>query len=327
MLQRNSRDRRLTVYALREVQLPLVALLLFGGCAAKLIQLIRVGAVDAGVGPAVLLPTRLRWPLAITICALECGLGAGLIVTAGSVGAGRPAFAIRLGTGLLFLIATSALIELRASRPDVGCGCFGDFSITPVSGRVIARSALLAAASLATIGLHPINVAKPGAVPELVVAGVLELAVLGALSPEIGQALIRLGYSEPCELHDVPAARTISALHRTKQWRKTAQLITGDLPVDVWRELCWRYVVYPSSYADGLAEVVFAVSLRQRRPAVRYAFVHSATGRQLPGPSLPARRGAKQAPVLQGPGWGAASLADAVRRDLAQDGLPVSTDL
>jgi hypothetical protein len=272
------------VHALREVQIPLVAALLLGGCVAKLIQLIRVGAVDAGVGPAVLLPSRLRWPLAISVCALECGLGVGLIVTAGGLGAGRAAFAVRLGTGLLFLIATSALIELRASRPDIGCGCFGDFSATPVSGRAIARSALLAAASLATIGLRPISLAKPGAVPELVVGGVLELIVLGALSPELGQALIRLGYSEPCELHDVPAPRTVAALHRSKQWRKTSPLIAADVPVDVWRELCWRYIVYPSSYADGLAEIVFAVSLRQRRPAVRYAFVHAVTGKQLPAP-------------------------------------------
>ncbi len=312
--------------ALREVQIPLVAALLFGGCAAKLVQLIRVGAVDAGVGPTVLLPTRLRWPLAIAICALECGLGVGLILTAGSLGGDRAAFAVRLGTGLLFLIATSALIELRATRPDIGCGCFGDYSTAPVSGRAIARAALLAAASLSTIGLRPISLAKPGAVPELVVAGAVELIVLGALSPELGQALIRLGYSEPCELHDVPAPRTIAALHRSKQWRKASPLIADDLPVDVWRELCWRYIVYPSSYADGLAEVVFAVSLRQRRPAVRYAFVHAATGRQLPGPELPGRRRARRTSVLQDPSW-AATLAAPVGRDLAQDGLPLSTDL
>jgi hypothetical protein len=315
------------VNAVREVQIPLVAALLFGGCAAKLIQLIRAGAVDAGMGPGVLLATRLRWPLAITVCALECGLGAGLIVTAGSEGLARAALAVRLGTGLMFLIATSALIELRASRPDVGCGCFGDFSTTPVSARAIARPALLAAASLATIGLRPVDLAKPGAVPQLVIAGVLELLVLGALSPELGQALIRLGYSEPCELHDVPTAKTMAALHRSKQWRKTGPLITDDVPVDVWRELCWRYVVYPTSYADGRAEVVFAVSL-QRRPAVRYAFVHAASGQRLPGPELPTRRGARPTSVMQNTGWATASLAAAVPGDLARTVcrfLPISS--
>jgi hypothetical protein len=315
------------VNAVREVQIPLVAALLLGGCVAKLIQLARLGAVEAGVGPAVLLPKRLRWPLAIAICALECGLAAGLIVTAGSLGAGRAAFGVRLGTGLLFLVATCALIELRASRPDIGCGCFGDFSTTPVSARTIARSALLAAASLATIGLRPISQARPGAVPELVVTGVLELLVLAALSPELGQALIRLGYSEPCELHDVPTARTVAALHRSKPWHKASPLITDDLPVDVWRELCWRYLVFPTSYADGRAEVVFAVSLRQRRPAVRYAFVHAATGQQLPAPETQPRRGAGWVAALRGPGWAAAGPAGALRHDLAHDGLPFSTDL
>lgn len=313
--------------ALREVQIPLIAALLLGGCAAKLIQLARAGAIDPGQGPAVLLPRRLRWPLAITICALECGLGVGLIITAGSLGAGRVAFGVRLVTCLMFLVATCALIEVRASRPDVGCGCFGDFSTTPVSWRAIARSALLAIASLATIGLPAINLARPGAVPELIVAGVLELLVLAGLSPELGQALIRLGYSEPCELHDVPTAKTMAALRRSKQWRKAGSLITDDLPVDVWRELCWRYLVYPTSYADGHAEIVFAVSLKQRRPAVRYAFVHAVTGQQLPGPQLQGPHRAGWAAALRRPGWTTASLADAVRGDLAQDGLPLSSDL
>jgi Methylamine utilisation protein MauE len=252
--------------ALHEVQIPLVAALLLCGSLAKLIQLIRTGTVDTGLGPAVLFPTRLRWPMAIAVSVIECAIGVGLIVTAGDLGAGVPATAVRLAAGLLFLVATSALIELWASRPDVGCGCFGDFSTTPVSIRTIARSALLAAASLWTIGMQPLKLPHGFDLAELVIAGLAELVVLGALSPEIGEALIRLGYSEPCELHDVPVDRTTSALHRSKQWRRTRPLITADLPADVWRELCWRYLVYPTSYADGKADIVFAVSLRPGRP-------------------------------------------------------------
>jgi hypothetical protein len=99
----------------------------------------------------------------MTMCAIECGLGIGLIVTAGKIGAGAPATCVRLGAGLLFLVATSALIELRAQKPDVGCGCFGDFSTAPVSGRTMARSAFLAAAALSTIDLPPITPPDRGA--------------------------------------------------------------------------------------------------------------------------------------------------------------------
>ena len=100
-----------------------------------------------------------------------------------------------------------------------------------------------------------------------------ELVLIGALSPEVGEGLIRLGYSEPCELRDMPATRTLMALRRSKQWRRYAGLITSDVPADVWRELCWRYVVYPSSYDGRPADLVFAVFLQQRRPAIHAALV------------------------------------------------------
>ena len=39
----------------------------------------------------------------------------------------------------------------------------------------------------------------------------------------------------------------------------------------MWRELCWRYVVFPC-LQDGIdAEVVFAVQLKRRRPLVQAA--------------------------------------------------------
>jgi hypothetical protein len=310
--------------ALREVQIPLIAALLLCGSLAKLIQLIRTGAVDTGLGPAVLFPTRLRWPMAIAVSVIECAIGVGLILTAGQLGTGAPATAVRLAAGLLFLVATSALIELWTSRADVGCGCFGDFSTTPVSLRTIGRSALLAAASLWTIGMRPLAPPHGGAVAELVIAGLAELVVLGALSPEIGEALIRLGYSEPCELHDVPVDRTTSALHRSKQWRRARSLIASDLPADVWRELCWRYLVYPARDADGKADIVFAVALRSRRPAVKYAVVHRSTGQPLPSPTPTA--GGRKAARRMHPARILSALTSPRRRS-GQPDMPLSTDL
>src|ERR1022692_4756250 len=72
----------------------------------------------------------------------------------------------------------------------------------------------------------------------------LELVVIAGLSPELGEALVKLGYSEPCELRIVPTERTITALRRSKQWRRHAGLLTAEVPVDIWRELCWRYLVF-----------------------------------------------------------------------------------
>jgi hypothetical protein len=279
--------------AIGEVQIPLLAVMLLLGCGAKLRRVLRTGSIDEGLGPTALFPMRLRRPVAIIVCALEGGLGLGLILTAlRSLGPEDLATTVRAGTALLFLIATTALVELRQTRPDVGCGCFGDFSTAPVSGRTITRSALLTASALATIGLGPIR-HLPSERAAFGMLGVFcaELLLIAALSPEVGEGLIRLGYSEPCEVRTVPTARTLTLLRRSKSWRRYADLVTADLPVDVWRELCWRYVVYPATYLDEPAEIVFAVFLQQRRPAVHAALVDGVTGLPVPWPS--ARRSAR----------------------------------
>jgi hypothetical protein len=275
---------------LREIQIPLLSAMLLGGCATKFARALRVGSMDAGLGPTALFPMRLRKPVAMAMCALELGLGVGLILTAGSIGRGAPATCVRLGTGLLFLVATCSLLELRTARPDIGCGCFGDFSHSPVDWRTVARSALLAVAALVTIGLNRLEPphSKPGAVLLLGIL-VAELAALASLSPELGEALVRLGYSEPCELRIVPPDRTLTALRRSSQWRRHVGLLTADVPVDVWREMCWRYLVFPAQYGDRDAEIVFAVFLRQRRPLIHSAMVDAATGDAVPGTSMPAR--------------------------------------
>ncbi len=276
--------------AIRDVQIPLIALLMLGACTAKLAGTLRTWSVDDGLGPTALFPMRTRRPLAMVLCGVECGLGFGLILTAGRIGSGAPANCIRLGSGLMFLVATSALLELRATRPDVGCGCFGDFSTAPVSGRTLVRSALLSAAALSTVGLGPISLPRPGSdTARLLIIMMTELIVLAALSPELGEALVRLGYSEPCELRSLPADRTIAALRRSKQWRRQAGFITADVPTDIWRELCWRYVVFPARCGERRTEVVFAIFLKHRRPAIHAAMVDATTAEQVPWPAAPGR--------------------------------------
>jgi hypothetical protein len=285
------------VTAIREVQIPLLSALLLGGCAAKAVRVLRTGSAQAGLGPTALFPMRMRRPLAIGLCAAELSAGAGLIATAGRLGRGELANVVRLGTALLFLVATCALIELRSARPDLGCGCFGDLSKTPVGGRALARSALLAAAALATVGLPPLRPPRPGADAITPLAVLLaELVLIAALSPEIGESLVRLGYSEPCELRHVPVERTLAALRRSYAWRKYAGVITRPQPSDVWRELCWRYVVFPARVSGRDADAVFAVYLKQRRPIIMTALVDSMTGEALPLPVTAGKR-TDQAPA------------------------------
>jgi Methylamine utilisation protein MauE len=272
--------------SLREVQIPLLAAMLLGACGMKLVHVLRVRSVGETFGPTALFPAHLRRPAALALCFVEFVLGAGLILTAG-IGTTPAGTSIRLASCLFFVVATCALIELRVNRPEAGCGCFGDFSTAPVGLRTLARSALLALGGLATIELKPAPTVTHANAVQLVTLLVAEMLLIGALSPEIGEGLIRLGYYEPCEFRHVPSQRTMVALRRSRPWRRYSRLITSDAPADIWRELCWRYVVYPSSHDGRPADLVFAIHLQQRRPAVRAALVDSATGQTLPWPVAP----------------------------------------
>jgi hypothetical protein len=283
---------------LQDVQPPLIAVILIGGCLAKLGRVLRAGSAGASLGPAQLLPPRLRRPLAMLICPFEMALGLALLVTMFPVvtRSGVALFAPRAATGAriaataFFLVCVAALAELRGRRPDLGCGCFGDFSTQPAGWRSIARAALLSGAALISIE-SPALYLPPRGHGALLFLGVVcaELALIAVLSPEISEALLRLGYPDPCELRELPAERTLAALRRSSQWRLHAQAITTELPIDMWRELCWRYVVYPCRLDGENAEVVFAVYLRRRRPMVQAAVLPlvldspaAAPGRPLP---------------------------------------------
>jgi hypothetical protein len=262
----------------RDLQIPLLVCMLLGGCAGKAWRVLRDRSVAAAFGPTILLPWRLRRPIMIAMCVIEFVLGIALIATAGPLGAGLPATAARAGTALFFLVATGILYEVRQRRPEVGCGCFGELSDTPIGLRAIGRAALLCVMSVIAIGapaLHmPASLAQGGIWLAVLAA---ELAVLAVLSPEIGQMLARLGYSEPCELRRLPVARTLSALRASSQWRRYASQVSADAPIDVWREGCWRFVVFPGLTQGRPTDVVFAVYLQPRRPPIRVAVLDDAT--------------------------------------------------
>jgi hypothetical protein len=97
----------------------------------------------------------------------------------------------------------------------------------------------------------------------------VEFALLAALSPEIGQVMVRLGHAEPCEVRRVPVARTLAALRASAPWRHYRPHLISTTPTDVWREGCWRFAAYPGVLASRRVEVVFAVYLIGRRAPVR----------------------------------------------------------
>jgi Methylamine utilisation protein MauE len=254
----------------REVQIPLLAVLLIGGCAAKGRRALGARSIDAGIGPTGMFPFRLQRPAAIAISAAEFGLGVGLLLTAGRIGAGGPALAVRAATALLFCTAVAVLAELRSRRPDAGCGCFGDVSSTPVSWRTITRAALLGVAALSSIGVPPLHMTgsldRSG---EVLAATVAELALLAVLSPEIGEMMVRLGRAEPCELRRVPVAKTLDTLWASGSWRRYHRYLITTTPTDVWREGCWRFAVFPGILASRRVEVVFAVYMSGRHAPIR----------------------------------------------------------
>jgi methylamine utilization protein MauE len=276
--------------ALREVQIPLLAVMLLGACAAKSWRALRSRSVAAGLGsrsvsasmgPTGLFSLRMRRPAMVVMFVTELSLGLGLIGTAGRIGGAAtnlPATVVRAGTALFFLVAVGALNEVRQRRPDSGCGCFGELSDTPVGLRTIARSGLLCASAVATIGLPPLRMPSSPAEAELWLAVLaFELALIAFLSPELGEILVRLGYSEPCELRRLPLSRTMSALHASAQWRKYESQVAAATPADLWREGCWRFAVYPGIVRGRRVDIVFAIYLQARRPAVRAAVIDADT--------------------------------------------------
>jgi hypothetical protein len=267
--------------ALREIQIPLLAIMLLGGCTAKAWRALSPRPGLARTGPTGLFPLRLRRPVMVVMFITELSLGLGLVATASQIGGLTfrvPGTVVRTVTALFFLVAVGTLNELRQRRPEAGCGCFGELSDTPIGLRTMARSALLSASAVATIGVPPLRMPSSSAQAELWLALLAcELALVAFLSPELGEILVRLGYSEPCELRRLPVGRTMSALYASALWRKYAPDVSTAVPVDVWREGCWRFVVYPGIVRQRRVDIVFAVYLQARRPAIRAAVLDADT--------------------------------------------------
>ncbi|MFC4063033.1 MauE/DoxX family redox-associated membrane protein [Planomonospora corallina] len=251
-------------------QIPVLVVLLALGTVAK-IRTVRHGTEPggmSGMGPAVLVPERWRAPVMLCCAGGEAVLAGGLAVT------GHPLF--RWGTVMFFSVSTYVLWELRRRRPDVGCGCFGEVSSAPVGVRSFARTVVLTAMAAGAAWTMPASgwSVLAGISRTEVLATAVGLLLVAALSPEIEETAARFRHRAPCEERSVDPAVAAARLRSSTAWRSHRMWLSQTEPVDSWRELCWRFFAFPGRDPEGEpVEVVFAVYLNGRKPAVRVALV------------------------------------------------------
>ncbi|MBB6174616.1 hypothetical protein HNR23_004676 [Nocardiopsis mwathae] len=277
------------VQVVREIQLPVLALVLLLGAVAKFAD--RSGQ---GRGPTALLPSRFQRRFELANGSLEAVLAVGLLTLAA-----LPGDIARGATAVLFVLAALLLLRLRQRDPELGCGCFGGLSTTPVGWRAIVRALVFAAAAAATLGLESTGaVVLAAPTPTHLVAIGVEVALLALLSPELRELALRVVQGEPCELREVPLRRTLSRLHASDVWRANTALLDDPSagPVDVWRHACWRFVRFAGTRDGRPVDVVFGVHVKGRRPPVRAAISDAETGETLATLGEVAARSALAAP-------------------------------
>ncbi|WP_064743996.1 hypothetical protein [Actinomadura oligospora] len=196
---------------------------------------------------------------------------------------------VRVVAAIGFAGATWAVLELRARRPEAGCGCFGGLSVKRVGRRSVLRAMLFTAAALASLGASRAGVEVPRLGTGRV-AGVLalELVLFASLSPELAVlcgrgrrgALARaLAFGRrsrrdvPCERRHSPLSETLATLHASSAWRTFENALVSAVPLDIWREGCHRFVVYRARLHETDMDIVFAVSTAARARTVRHALL------------------------------------------------------
>jgi methylamine utilization protein MauE len=242
----------------RDLQIPFLACVLLLACAAKL----TVRETDHE--PLIALHRRRTFVYGVALA--EGVLGLALLVT--------PAGIVRLACAVFFASATWIIGDLARRGTDEGCGCFGGLSSAPVGRRGLLRAALLTALAVGSAGAHESGagiLTRAGAGSVVLFAA--ETGLLLVLSPELAVAVERTRNATPCELLDVPLTETYARLHASEVWREHEDHLTSAQPIETWRELCHRYVVFPARIEGRRAEVVFAVPVDGRRDRVRVGLV------------------------------------------------------
>lgn len=258
----------------RELQIPFLASVLLLACVAK----VTVRGSDSE--PLVALHGRRSFVFGVAVA--EGVIGIALLVT--------PAGFVRLACVVFFASATWITANLARRGTGKGCGCFGGLSVAPAGRRGLMRAMLLTASAVAAAGVPEGGaeiLTRAGAGAVLLLAA--ETGLLLALSPELALAVERTRNATPCELLDVPLTETYARMHASEVWREHEDHLTSARPIETWRELCHRYVVFPALIQGRRAEVVFAVPVDGRQDRVRAGLVWEAGCEGQGGDSGPRR--------------------------------------
>ncbi len=239
---------------LREIQIPFLAVLLLVAGVTK--------ALSPAGRPGPVVSLRRGRPFMLAVASVEVLLGMLLLTI--------PLGVVRLAVVVFFATATSVVADLARRGTGETCGCFGALSRSPAGRPAVIRAAALTVAAIASAGVPLTGVQVLGrADADAVLVLAVQCALFVVLSPELAEAVGRVRHPVPCELRDVPLSVTYATLRASRAWRAHVDLLTAREPVEVWRELCHRYVVYPALVDGRPAEVVFAVPIDGRRSAVR----------------------------------------------------------
>ncbi|MES9604855.1 MauE/DoxX family redox-associated membrane protein [Actinomadura sp. NPDC000929] len=264
------------VTAIQNTQVLLLASVLLVACLAKLtIRERAAGAPDHVHGVPV--PARLARLSALRRSrgmTVGLGIGEGLLGLALLV---TSHLSVRLATTVAFAAATWVVGELRVHRPDAGCGCFGALSAKKVDRRSVLRAMLFTCAAVVSLGAPHAGVDVLLDVPAQVgLMFAVEVALFVALSPELAELAGRHRLPRaavPCERRRSPMPETYARLYESPAWAEHENAIRSAVPLDVWREGCWRFVAFPGRLSERDVEIVFAVSTSERDRAVRSAVV------------------------------------------------------
>ncbi|MCW3843959.1 hypothetical protein ONA70_28105 [Micromonospora yasonensis] len=199
--------------------------------------------------------------------------------------------ALRLEAAAATFLALGFLAYLtyaRRAAPTSSCGCLSARQ-TPVSGRSLARAALLVTgAGLAWL----IPGDWPGTLTARPLAGgvllLVEAAAVVALSPELDAAWLlplrrlRARLTHPLRGGSgLPLLATLQQVQLSDTYRRVAPLLRSDVR-EHWDDGDWRFVGHAALYQGRAVTAVFATPLADRDPdTVRVALVDDTTGHTL----------------------------------------------
>ena len=183
------------------------------------------------------------------------------------------------GALVMFLGASGYVLLAHGTAPGRPCGCFGSTAET-VTTTTLARALLLAstAATLAAVGRRWQDDVS---FRWWLLATTADALVLAYLSPDLRAAVTQLvGRRVPaCLTSHVPLETCRVMLARSSVWSRLGRLVDGAEFADHWRDGCWSFLAFRTTWNDEPATAVFAIRVPPGPQHVRATIVDDRTGR------------------------------------------------